>query len=183
VAAAPNNAEARAARSVTLNVQRRFEEARREAERAIALEPARMEGRSSLCSAFYGEGLAEDAIACVDTFIRLSPRDPVLSDLLIVKAGGYLMEGKDAQALQVYRQSASLNPNYPICHAYLAATLALVGKNDEAREALARYLSLPLTHTKTVAAFKKQRYSENPAYLAMRERIYAGLRKAGMPEQ
>jgi hypothetical protein len=42
---------------------------------------------------------------------------------------------------------------------------------------------LPEARTKTISAFKKQVKSDNPAYLATRERIYEGPRKAGMPEE
>jgi hypothetical protein len=37
--------------------------------------------------------------------------------------------------------------------------------------------------SKTIAALKKQVNSDNAAYLAMHERFYEGLRKAGMPEE
>lgn len=76
-----------------------------------------------------------------------------------------------------------INPNDSLAQVYLAATLAQTGHETEAREALVRYLSLPGTRTKTIAGFKKQTNSDNPAYLAERERLYDGLRKAGMPEQ
>jgi hypothetical protein len=61
--------------------------------------------------------------------------------------------------------------------------LALTGRDAEARETLERYLSMSEARTKTIAAFKKQINSDNPSYLAMRERICEGLRKAGMQEE
>jgi len=42
---------------------------------------------------------------------------------------------------------------------------------------------MPEARVKTIAAFKEQRNSNNPSYLATRERIYDGLRKAGLPEE
>jgi hypothetical protein len=59
----------------------------------------------------------------------------------------------------------------------------LTSQESEARETLARYLSLPGTKTRTIAAWKEMAYSNNPTYLASRERIHDGLRKAGMPEE
>jgi hypothetical protein len=41
---------------------------------------------------------------------------------------------------------------------------------------------MPETRAKTIAALRKQTITDNPIYLAMRERIYEGLRKAGMPD-
>ena len=63
------------------------------------------------------------------------------------------------------------------------AALVLAGHSDEAREALKEYLAAPDVRPKTIAAFKKNVNSNNPTYLATRERIYEGLRKAGMPEE
>jgi hypothetical protein len=53
----------------------------------------------------------------------------------------------------------------------------------EAREQLERYVSLRDAHVRTIAGWRRMAYSEDPAYLALRERIYEGLRKAGMTEQ
>jgi len=55
--------------------------------------------------------------------------------------------------------------------------------HSEARDALARYLSMPENRAKTIAALRKQTITDNPIYPAMRERVYEGLRKAGMPEE
>lgn len=63
------------------------------------------------------------------------------------------------------------------------ADTALTGHSNEARETLRRYLSLREARTKTIAAFKKQANSDNASYLAMRERLCKGLRKAGLPEE
>ena len=90
---------------------------------------------------------------------------------------------QDDQAAEWVRRSLAVNPNYQLAQAVLAATLALTGHDVEAREALERYLSLPGTRSKTITAFKKQASSDNSVYLAFRERVYEGLRKAGMPEE
>jgi hypothetical protein len=39
------------------------------------------------------------------------------------------------------------------------------------------------TPLSTIARARKSAMSDNPVYLAGRERIYQGLRKAGLPEQ
>lgn len=65
----------------------------------------------------------------------------------------------------------------------MTAALALTGHDAEASEALMRYMSLPDIRAKTIGAFRMQTVSANPTYLATRERVYDGLRKAGMPEQ
>ena len=59
------------------------------------------------------------------------------------------------------------------------------GHDAEAREALQRYLALPSTGPlKTIAAFKAyfSAQGSSPPRVEANERIYDGLRKAGMPE-
>ena len=61
----------------------------------------------------------------------------------------------------------------------LSAALALTGLLAEAAEkcALARRLA-----PNFVAKFRAQAVSDNPIYLTQRERLYEGLRLAGVPE-
>ena len=68
----------------------------------------------------------------------------------------------------------------------LVAALALTGHDAEAREALQRYLALPsIGPLKTIAAWKAYYSSQggDPPRVEFNERMYDGLRKAGMPEQ
>ncbi len=65
------------------------------------------------------------------------------------------------------------------------AALALAGHETDAREALKRYLALPsIGQLATIAAFKAYFSAQGggPAAVEVGERIYDGLRKAGMPE-
>jgi hypothetical protein len=62
------------------------------------------------------------------------------------------------------------------------AALALTDHDAEAREALQRYLALPTTGPKTIAACKAHIESQHWLPALVSERMYDGLRKAGMPE-
>ena len=42
---------------------------------------------------------------------------------------------------------------------------------------------LALNPTFTIRRFRASAFSDNPTYLAQRERIYDGMRKAGVPEE
>ena len=73
-----------------------------------------------------------------------------------------------------------------MAHVALVAALALTGHDAEAREALQRYLALPSTGPlKTIAAWKANQCPQggDPRFVEMNERMYDGLRKAGMPEE
>ena len=66
------------------------------------------------------------------------------------------------------------------------AVLALTNHDAEAREALRRYLALPSSAGfKTIAAFKAYFSAQggDPPRVEANERVYDGLRKAGMPEE
>jgi len=47
---------------------------------------------------------------------------------------------------------------------------------------LKRYLALDGAKTRTIAQWKSSGWGDNPDYLAFREKLYEGLRVAGMPE-
>jgi len=90
------------------------------------------------------------------------------------------MLGEDRKALESCRQSDALNPGQD--DLLLAATLGLIGQENEARNIVTRYLSSGQNTSRTIAHLEAQRPSEHPVFLAYRERLYEGLRKAGMPE-
>jgi tetratricopeptide (TPR) repeat protein len=89
--------------------------------------------------------------------------------------------GRDEEALVRLNRSIELNPNSPATQFCLATTLAHLGRLEEAREAA--HACLKLNPSFTIARFLSHTSSHNPAYLAGRERMYEGLRKAGLPEE
>jgi hypothetical protein len=76
--------------------------------------------------------------------------------------------------------SIEANRNYPSAHFNLAAALAQVGEQDEAR-ALAQS-GLALNPSFTIRRYRTNTPSNHPVYLAGRERVCEGLRTAGVPE-
>ena len=88
--------------------------------------------------------------------------------------------GSDEEAVARLRRAVEINRNYPMAHFYLAAALAHLGRHDEARAAA--QAGLALNPTFTISRFRATAPSDNPTFLAQRERIYDGMRKAGVPE-
>jgi class 3 adenylate cyclase/TolB-like protein len=125
-------------------------------------------------------GRAEEAEADLINAIRLSPRDPGLDRWHALLGIADLFLGRLESALDRLRKSVEINPNVAIPHFFLAAASALSGHAAEAREA--RNAGLRLDPNFTVARFRNERRSENPTFLAQRERIYEGLSLAGVPE-
>jgi hypothetical protein len=78
------------------------------------------------------------------------------------------------------RRAIETNRNHPLAHFSLAAALAHLGRLDEARAAA--QAGLALSPAFTISRHHANAPSDNPTYLAQRERFYDGMRKAGVPE-
>ena len=85
----------------------------------------------------------------------------------------------DAEAVIWLRRSIEANPNWSLSHFFLAAALTLLGSLDEARDAAQAGLALDPSFT--IRRFRDSANSDNPTYLAKRERLYEGMRIAGVP--
>jgi adenylate cyclase len=183
LAADPNSYHAHHAKARTLVAQKRAAEAMIEAERSLRLNPSFIPAYLDLCQANLMMGLPEETIRYADKAMRLSPPDPYLYVFYAQEGLGHIMRHQDERAVTCLRRAVANNPQYPTAVAYLSATLALTGQDEEAYEILKQYLALPGTMTKTIARWREMAYSDNSIYLAFRERIHEGLRKAGLPER
>ena len=73
-----------------------------------------------------------------------------------------------------------MNGAYALARFYFAVALEGLGRLKEAQAEVGAGLSLDPGFT--VARFRALAWSDNEIYLAQRERIYAGMRRAGVPE-
>jgi TolB-like protein len=112
--------------------------------------------------------------------LRLSPRD--IHAFMWMQYVGFakLQLSADKEAVCWLRRSIDANRNYPFAHLGLAAALALLGALDDARAAAQAGLALQPNFS--IRRFRASPSTDNPAYLAKRERIYEGMRLAGVPE-
>jgi adenylate cyclase len=167
--------------------QARFPEAIAEHERALALDPSNAIAAMGLGWDYANFGEFDKSFEYFDKAIRESPYDPLLEHFYGGKALANFGLKRYDQAIDWAHRAIAVNPNYVhYIHATLVASLALTGRDAEAREALQRYLALPSTGPlKTIAAFKAYYSAQGggPARVEANERVYDGLRKAGMPEE
>ena len=168
-----------------LRAQGRAEEAVAEHERALALDPSNVAAAGELGWDYERLGEFDKSVEYFDKAIRASPHDPTLAYWLGSKASATFALKNYDQAIEQLRQVIAINPNYiPWAHTTLVAALALTGHDADAREALQRYLALPsIGPLKTIAANKAHLESQHWLPAEANERIYDGLRKAGMPEE
>jgi class 3 adenylate cyclase/TolB-like protein len=112
--------------------------------------------------------------------LRLSQRDLRAYQWRHFVGASKLQLGEDAEAVAWLRQSIEANRNFPPSHFALAAALGLSGGIDEARAAAKA--GLVLNPGYTICRVRAYRFSDNPSYIAGRERFCEGLGLAGVPE-
>ena len=89
--------------------------------------------------------------------------------------------GRDEEAAVWLLRSIEANRNLSLSHFFLAAARAHLGRMSEAQAAAKA--GLALNPTFTIRRFRASAFSDNQTYLAQRERVYEGMRKAGVPEE
>jgi TolB-like protein/DNA-binding winged helix-turn-helix (wHTH) protein/Flp pilus assembly protein TadD len=125
-------------------------------------------------------GRQEEAIAALAQARRLSPRDPNLNGIFIVTAAAHLFLGHDREALEWARRSVLERPQHAVAHSWVAAAAANLGEKDAARASLAEFRRLLPSYT--ITSFRDERLCANDLCRSQRERYYAGLAMAGLPE-
>jgi TolB-like protein/class 3 adenylate cyclase len=177
---APQNPRAHLALGNLYRATNRAAQAISELEQALALDRNSVGAHSLMGIAKIAVGRAEEVEDHIAQAIRLSPKDQMMHAWCLVAGAAKLFVGHDEGAISWLRRSIGFNRTYPLPHFYLAIALAHQGKLDEAKSELAAGLALDPGFT--MRRYRDSVYSDNPTYLAQRERLYDGLRKAGLPE-
>jgi TolB-like protein len=177
---APNNAWMHLWMGYIKNFTNRAVQAIAEFERAVALDPNLAFAHALIGLAQQFVGHAEKTEGHILKALRLSPRDTWAFAWEQFAGGAKLGLGADAEAVTWYRRSIESNGNFSLSHLYLAAALAHLGRLDESRAEVQAGLALDPEFT--LRRYRAGPASDNPVFLAQRERIYDGMRKAGVPE-
>lgn len=168
------------ARATVLSLQARSEEALALLERQIALNRNDATAWYRLSYTYATLGRAEEAITAGHEAIRLSPRDAQLCGFYVVIAAAHLHLGEDRKALEWARKSALERPDFSIAHSWIASAAAHLGDATTAHAALAEFRHLQPQYT--IGSFRAEGLCANAVCRSQRERYYAGLEKAGLPE-
>jgi TolB-like protein len=180
LALAPDSADAHLTYGTVLFAMRAPERALREFEFAVSLD-----GNLAMAHAYIGLmkvflGRARETRAHVAEAIRLGPRDPLLFLWHFFFGVADIHLGRVVHALKSLRKTVEINPNWGLSLFVLAGTLGLAGQLAEAAEVCAG--AQRLAPNFTIAKFRAEAVSDNPAYLTEREHFCEGLRLAGAPE-
>jgi TolB-like protein/class 3 adenylate cyclase/Flp pilus assembly protein TadD len=193
LATSPRKALAHYAKGTVLRVQGRFEEAIPEYETVIALGDRSWVYVYSLnflarCEILTGS--LAGAIPLLEQAIRLSPRDPYIFIPFSLIGHVHLLQSRNEEAILWFEKARSAHPRLAGNYAALAAAYALKDEPDRAAAELAGARKLSSGRYSSIARLRASGYAGTPNYWgvskirALFEATYfAGLRKAGMPEE
>jgi len=152
-----------------------------ECERALTLDRYLADAHGMICSAKVFIGRSEETEAHINEALRLSPRDTFTFRWLYFCALAHLQLGAENRAIALLHRSIEANRSFPLTHFHLAGALALIGELDQARAAAQAGLTLDPSFT--IRRYRLNAASDNPTFLLNRQRLYASMRMAGVPEQ
>ena len=171
----PADPDAHATLSLALAVAGRPDEAMVLAMQAVKLNPSSATASYSLATACLLRGDAVHGIAEAERAIRLSGSDPWLYQYLNTLGVCLYMDRQYERAAEVARLATERGPHYALGWRGLANALGQLGRNDEARQALARFLELVPGYTSEAAARAMMGFRDEAVF----QHYLEGLRKAG----
>jgi tetratricopeptide (TPR) repeat protein len=152
-----------------------------ECDQALVLDRNLANAHGYIGNAKYLMGKAAETESHILEAFRLSPRDIAAYWWMFSVGLAKLQLAEGEEAARWLRRSIDANRNYPFAHFALAAALGLLGAIDEARTAAKA--GLALVPTFTIRRFRIDAATNDPTYLAGRERMCEGMRLAGVPER
>jgi adenylate cyclase len=182
LAASPRSVTVHFARGEVLRAQRRYDEAIPEYETVLAYDRNSVSGLVALGHCKLMTGSIEDVIPLMKRALRLSPRDPQIAVMNYRIGEVHLLQSRIDKAIASLERARSANLELAYVRAFLASAYALKGATERAAAELSQarrlsdgYLSI---------AQQRVGFYWVPKTRALFEATYfAGLRKAGMPEE
>ena len=181
--ASPRFSYAHYVKATVLRAQHRCEEALPEFETALALRRNMVGALQGLgwCKLFTGS--IDEVIPLEDQAIRLSPRDPNIGYRYLLIGTVHLLQSRTDEAIVWFEKGRSGMPALPVMHSRLAAAYALRGESERAAAELAEARRLNGDLYSSIAHLTGG-WRLAPKIRELFEATYfAGLRKAGMPEE
>jgi len=179
---APNDAVAHFALGSVQITTKRMARGIAECEHALALDRNLAGAHAVIGYAKFLLGRGAETEAHINEALRLSPRDTMAHRWMVWVGFAKAQLGVDAEAVLWMRRGLDANRNFALAHFNLAAVLARLGELDEARAAVQAGLALHPSFTIRRLRDPTNARSDNPTFLAWRDRTIEGMRMAGVPE-
>ena len=170
---------------MVLRAQNRFNEAIRAYDAVLTLNRNFVPAYANIAYAKLSAGSTEGAIPLLEQAIRLSPRNSDVGSWYRAIGRAHLMEARIDQAAFWLEKARSANPGQgPHLRAWLASAYALEGGSERAAAELAEARRLGSDDRYSSISRLRAAFTGEPKAQALLEATYfAGLRKAGMPEE
>jgi TolB-like protein/class 3 adenylate cyclase/Flp pilus assembly protein TadD len=185
LAASPRYAFPHLVKGRVLRAQSRWNEAVPEFETALALNRNSVWALYHLAWCKLYAGSIEEVTPLVERAIRLSPRDPGIGWWYFLIGTVHLLQSRTDEAIVWLEKARSPMPSVPIVRSFFASAYALRGETERAAAELAEARRLNGGDLFSSIASVKDGWGWGvPKTDALFEATYfAGLRKAGMPEE
>ncbi len=154
----------------------RHEEAIAEGRRAIALDPNNADSLAQLGNILNWAGQPEEGIRFIKKAMRLNPRYPF--NYLFYLGHAYYLLRQHEEAIALMNRVVTRAPNFLPVHRHLAILYQELGREEEARAAVAEVLRI-FPGASIEDSRERCLYKRDPALIG---RFLDGLRKSGMPE-
>jgi adenylate cyclase len=183
-AASPRSPLVHHAKGQVLRAQNRWEEAIPEYETALTLDRNALRALTGLGWCKLYAGSIEEVIPLVEQAIRLRPRDPGIGNWYLLIGTVYLLQSRTDEAIVWLEKARSAAPALAVVRIRLASAYALRGETERAAAELAEGRRLSGDLFSSIAHVKAGGSWGVPKTRALFEATYfAGLRKAGLPEE
>jgi tetratricopeptide (TPR) repeat protein len=179
----PDHARGHVALGLVYMATKRASECVAECEHALALDRNLATAHGLIGSSKLQLLRPEETEAHVLEALRLSPRDMGAYHWTYNAGVAKVALGLHDQALVWLRRTVEANRNHPYAHFVLGATLARLGRQDEARSAVKAGLALyPSFAVSRFSAFWLTSATDKPTYVAQFGPLWEAMRMAGVPE-
>jgi TolB-like protein/class 3 adenylate cyclase/Tfp pilus assembly protein PilF len=184
LARSPDSTGAHLVKGLVLRAEGRCDLAIPEYERVIASNRNSPGALFSLGVCKLQRGSIEETIPLEEQAIRVNPRDPNVFNRYLVIGQVHLLQSRTEEAIVWLEKARTGNPGSPWPHAWLASAYGLKGDLDRAEAELAEARRLLGGRAYASTAAMRRRNWGVPAIQELHEAtFFAGLRKAGMPEE